>query len=144
VNGFAASKLRSDLRENPTKTPGAANTGGKGIVSIAMRGGPLNKIAPKSPIGSAKGQTAKPVAAPPPDPFAGLERLGNWALLKSDSVGKRAIAKCVGCGAVHQISIVDGIQSCGCAESRRPAASGFVHDLVEIEARVASRGARSH
>jgi hypothetical protein len=130
------------------KTPGAAKTGGKGIVSIAMRGGPLNKIAPKSPIGSAKGQTAKPVAvahaplqapvrtpkprpepkpaAPAPvDPFE-IGRIGSsWSLLKlSDTTGKRGLARCLACGIVREITVVgDDPPSCGCTGSRRPDAS---------------------
>ena len=142
------------------KTPGAANTGGKVNVSIAMRGSPLNKNAPKSPTGPVKGQKPKPfavdhaplqapvrsrpappkprpVAPPPPDPFE-IGTLGPWSLYSKDPLGKRALAKCSHCQTVREISLVDGVPACGCAESWRPATSGFVSELVETEARIAT------
>jgi hypothetical protein len=84
--------------------------------------------------------TPKPAAPPPPDPFAGLERLGSWVLLGKDSLGKRAVGRCVGYGAIHEISLVGGdVPSCGCAEARRVVANSFVHELVQVEARVATK-----
>jgi hypothetical protein len=45
----------------------------------------------------------KPVAAPPPDPLAGLERIGSLVVLGVDSTGKRTLTRCA-CGAVREIS----------------------------------------
>jgi hypothetical protein len=47
--------------------------------------------------------TAPPLHGPPPDPFAGLERLGSLVVLGVDSTGKRTLTRC-NCGAVREIS----------------------------------------
>jgi Helicase conserved C-terminal domain len=72
------------------------------------------------------------------DPFgARLEHLGPWVILGRDPLGKRALAKCSGCGAVHEISIVDGVPSCGCNARRSAGAESFSEAVVAAEAFVA-------
>jgi hypothetical protein len=63
---------------------------------------------------------SKPAAPPPPDPFAGLERLGTFVLLGRDPLGKRAIARCLACSTVREIGLTAGIPSCGCGRASRP------------------------
>jgi hypothetical protein len=49
------------------------------------------------------GPKPKPVAAPLPDPLAGLEHIGSLVVLGVDSTGKRTLTRCA-CGAVCEIS----------------------------------------
>jgi hypothetical protein len=56
-------------------------------------------------------------STPTPDPFA-IGRLGQWILLGRDALGKRALARCCGCGTVREIGLTDGVPSCGCGASR--------------------------
>ena len=115
-----------------TKPPGEANAGGlKGDASTAKRRGPSNEIALRSPAR--------------PDPEAGLERLGPWVLLGRDPLGKRALARCSGCAAVREISLVDGIPSCGCGRWRPSGAETFAATAAAAElivARARHRGRR--
>jgi hypothetical protein len=134
-----------------TETPGAANTGGKGIVSTAKRDRPLNQIArnkqnrpkgrsPKSfAVARAPLKCPEPKPAAPPQPAFEIGRPGLWILLGRDFLGKRALAKCSGCGAVHEISIADDtIARCGCSSSRRPGAETFASTVAAAERIVAA------
>jgi hypothetical protein len=57
-------------------------------------------------------------AAPPPDPFA-IGRLGSaWSILGLDSTKKRGLGRCLACGIVREITVVDGIPACDCSGSR--------------------------
>jgi hypothetical protein len=97
----------------------------RGFVT-AKRRDPSNEIANKSPTGPSRGQPAKPIAAPTPDPEAGLVTIGGWRILGLDSTKKRAAARCLHCSAIREISIEalrNGGVSCGCGcRSRRSAA----------------------
>jgi hypothetical protein len=55
---------------------------------------------------------------PPPDPFE-IGRLGSaWSILGLDSTRKRGLGRCLACGIVREITVVDGIPACDCSGSR--------------------------
>jgi hypothetical protein len=94
---------------------------------------------------------SKPNAATPPDPVeSGLERLGPWAILHRDALGKRAAARCSYRETIKEISVADGcIARCGCsatmpgAERFAAPASAFasgVSSAARFEARGRHRG----
>jgi hypothetical protein len=67
-----------------------------------------------------------------------LADFGPWTIFQTDPTGKRALARCTCCQTVREISVVNGIPSCGCTGSRRSTASAdFATGIIEIEARVA-------
>jgi hypothetical protein len=78
----------------------------------------------------------KPAALePPPSPF---ERLGPWAIIHRDALGKRAVAQCAYCLTIKEIGIADGcIASCGCNSGRTPSAKTFAAGIAGTEAHVA-------
>jgi hypothetical protein len=52
-----------------------------------------------------------------PDPFE-IGRLGSaWSIISLDATKKRALARCLGCQQIREISIVDGVPSCGCGRA---------------------------
>jgi len=59
----------------------------------------------------------RPLKPPPTPPTPEIGRLGLWSLISLDATKKRAIARCLGCEQIHEISVVDGVPSCGCGRA---------------------------
>ena len=94
----------------------------------ARRGGQsgLDQDISKSRSRGSLGPSASPEGRSPPhcrspisSTSAGSDR-GD--LLTRHPLGKRALARCSGCGAVREISLVAGVPSCGCHVRATPAA----------------------
>ncbi len=131
------------------KALGASGAEGPRGLSSTRRQRPSNEIAPKSPRGPAKGQTAKPVAvtrsplkpkprpapkppalgdtrlSPRPEPPTShpfetiIGRFGPWAILHLDQTRKRGLARCGACNEIREISLVGDTPSCGCGRACR-------------------------
>jgi len=79
----------------------------------------------------------KPIE-PDPDPFA-IGRIGSaWSVIGLDALKKRGVAKCLACGIVREITVVDGTPLCGCAGSQRRTAETFASTVTVAERIVAA------
>jgi hypothetical protein len=140
-----------------TKTLGAANAEGNGVVSRSQRDrAPSNEIAQKKQKGRSPKpfavdhrplQTSPRLAQPKPKPVPAatpqsadlfeVGRIGSsWAILGLDSTKKRGLARCLSCSAIREISVVgDSVARCGCGGSRRPpGAETFASAVTTAEA----------
>jgi len=114
----------------PGKASGRITPEGETARASVLLGGENRREATTS-------QPARQQPQPPaaPDPF---ERLGPWEILRRDSTGKRATARCTNCLAVREISIADNmIANCGCARARPPGSVSFASSIVAAEMRQA-------
>ena len=121
-----------------------------GLPEVLQLGGLKVSIATSKPSGAQTPpppRLAKPkhkaAEPPPPDPFAGLARIGSWLIIQRDRTGKRAVARCLHCSTVREISIADdSVAHCGCSGSwpgagRFATPSGFASGIAGTEAHVA-------
>ena len=109
------------------KALGASGAEGPRGFVTAKRRGPSNEIAPKSPTSFTVDR--RPLKAPP-DPFE-IGRIGStWSILSLDSTRKRGLGRCLACGIVREITVVDGIPACGCSGSRSSARRSAFDETV--------------
>ena len=122
----------------PLEATKAAPARADGSLRVDLLGGEINPRIPQKPaIGQAPDARGAQADESAPDPF-NLERLGPWEILRRDPTGKRAVARCVNCQTVREISVVDGIASCGCARARMGGAATFASSIVAAETRGAT------
>jgi hypothetical protein len=114
-----------------SKALGASGAEGPRGFVTAKRRRPSNDIATKSPTSftvdhrplKAPPRHSTPKPVPQPDPFE-IGRLGStWSIISLDATKKRALARCLGCQQIREISIVDGVPSCGCGSRDAPTSS---------------------
>jgi hypothetical protein len=70
-----------------------------------------------------------------------IEIRGNWLILRTDALGKRAVAQCTMCGSARELSLeaLDGGVNCpGCLSPRsaaptKPAADSFATGVANLQ-----------
>jgi hypothetical protein len=137
----------------PAKAKKPAADRANGPLAIDQPGGRINRAAkPSAPKNQADvgapGATVAPAGprhAPAPirpptaTPEAALRRFGSWRILGTDSVGKRAVARCDRCALVRELSLEaleqGSIPLCDC--QARPAGiaadRSFAADVTRLE-----------